>query len=278
MKLLIAILIAISLVSSGFFLLDYAVAAPNQNASDTAKQNAQVKIPSHAVQIAPGIYHIGTAVHDGMLVEGIMAFHHKEGHDKGGTGNGGGPTPTTSTCYSLLAKDAKWKSKEPWILNPDNSEGLTGVFLLSNLSADIQKWEDESGSDIFGDGSLTGANLVADTVTPDGQNEIYFADIADPNAIAVTITWGIFSGKPSDRVLVEWDQVYDDFTFDWANDGDPTKMDFENIATHEVGHAMGLSHPDNSCIEETMYAFASDGETKKRTLEAGDITGINKLY
>ncbi len=72
--------------------------------------------------------------------------------------------------------------------------------------------------------------------------------------------------------------MYDDVDFDWSNTGDPTKMDFENIATHEIGHAMGLSHPSDTCLEETMYAFASEGETKKRTLEAGDIAGINKLY
>ena len=30
--------------------------------------------------------------------------------------------------------------------------------------------------------------------------------------------------------------------------------------------------------EETMYAYADFGETKKRTLEAGDITGVQKLY
>ena len=55
-------------------------------------------------------------------------------------------------------------------------------------------------------------------------------------------------------------------------------MDFENIATHELGHAMGMAHPADSCTEETMYRFASSGETKKRTLNAGDIAGIKGLY
>jgi hypothetical protein len=27
-----------------------------------------------------------------------------------------------------------------------------------------------------------------------------------------------------------------------------------------------------------MYGYATEGETKKRTLEIGDITGIKKLY
>ena len=55
-------------------------------------------------------------------------------------------------------------------------------------------------------------------------------------------------------------------------------MDYQNIATHEFGHALGLGHPESTCTEETMYAFASFGETKKSTLEAGDIAGVNKLY
>jgi hypothetical protein len=55
-------------------------------------------------------------------------------------------------------------------------------------------------------------------------------------------------------------------------------MDYQNIATHEFGHAAGMGHPAGSCTEETMYGFAQSGETKKRTLAAGDIAGIQKQY
>ena len=40
-----------------------------------------------------------------------------------------------------------------------------------------------------------------------------------------------------------------------------------------VGH-----HPDNTCTDKTMYVFASIDETQKRSLNAGDIAGINDLY
>lgn len=90
--------------------------------------------------------------------------------------------------------------------------------------------------------------------------------------------WGIFSGPPFARELVEWDQVYDDVDFAWSSTGASGAMDFENIATHEFGHALGLGHPDNACTEETMYAYADYGETKKRDLNAGDIAGVAKLY
>ena len=58
--------------------------------------------------------------------------------------------------------------------------------------------------------------------------------------------------------------------------GLPNAMDFLNIATHEIGHAVAMDHPSDLCTEETMYAYADYGETKKRTLNAGDITGIGK--
>lgn len=77
---------------------------------------------------------------------------------------------------------------------------------------------------------------------------------------------------------MEWDQVYDDVDFDWSDNGEAGKMDFEEIATHELGHAVGLGHPEDSCTEETMYRYASLGETKKRDLNTGDIAGIATLY
>lgn len=56
-------------------------------------------------------------------------------------------------------------------------------------------------------------------------------------------------------------------------------MDLQNIATHEMGHAIGLADIYTSeCSEVTMYGSSSMGETKKRTLAAADISGIRALY
>jgi len=93
----------------------------------------------------------------------------------------------------------------------------------------------------------------------------------------------VFRGRPSDRKLVEWDQIYDQVDFDWSLDCDAedcsNKMDFDNIATHEDGHSAGMGDLyEDQCSEQTMYGYASYGEVKKRTLELGDITGISDLY
>lgn len=56
-------------------------------------------------------------------------------------------------------------------------------------------------------------------------------------------------------------------------------MDVENIVTHEMGHSFGMGDLyTTACAQETMYGYASEGQTNARTLEAGDIAGISKLY
>ena len=228
---------------------------------------------------------LGSAVdpQTGKMVEGYAIIHykrnftHKPNHNPGGS--------TTSSCYTYISSGAKWKSVEPWIVNPANTRGLSSGFVFANIGADIAKWEDAtdgvingSGVDVLGSGATTSATLVADTASPDNQNEAYFADVSSPGAIAVTIVWGIFNGPPFARELVEWDQVYDDADFDWSSNGEAGKMDFENIATHELGHSFGMGDLYNTCVDETMYGYSTEGETKKRDLNSGDITGINKLY
>jgi predicted Zn-dependent protease len=67
--------------------------------------------------------------------------------------------------------------------------------------------------------------------------------------------------------------------FAWGTDGTLSVMDLQNIATHELGHGFGLADLyEDQWSEQTMYGYGSYGEIKKRTLESGDIAGIQKLY
>ena len=257
-----------------------------------------VVIPQTAIEITPSIFYLGTAIENGKVVEGYAFIDYKKGFGKPGSecGNGicepgenpkkcpedcegGGNGENGSKCYGFLAKEAKWKTPESYIVNPSNTRGLDEIFIVSNLAADIDKWETAAEANIIGWGSSTNEILEADLENPDGLNEVYFGDINQPGAIGVTIIWGVFYGPPSQRELVEWDQIYDQVDFDWSNSGEAGKMDFENIATHELGHSVGLDDLyESKCSEQTMYGYAGYGETKKRTLGTGDITGIQKLY
>jgi len=234
----------------------------------------------------PNVEYLGTAIdpQTGLTVEGYM-FTHPAGPEWDYSTSARMAEADTS-CYGFLADGAYWKNVEDWVFNPINSDGLTDSFLLANESADIAKWEDAADGvvgdglfvNILGNGLLTNAKVSLSQRKPDGQNAVLFGKLSK-NTIAVTVIWGVFSGPISNRVLTEWDQEFNDFFYTWSMSGETGKMDFENIATHELGHAVGLDDQySTSCSEVTMYGYGSNGETKKRTLEAPDITGISTLY
>lgn len=67
--------------------------------------------------------------------------------------------------------------------------------------------------------------------------------------------------------------------YSWSTSGDGCCYDVQNVATHELGHWLMLNDLyGGGDTEKTMYYSASVGETKKRTLDADDINGINYIY
>jgi hypothetical protein len=225
-------------------------------------------VPPGAVKVAKDVYYLGKRNVGGREVEGLAFVHRARSGGNGRKPGGSG------SCFSYLSSGAKWKTAEPWLVD-DSDAPISGMASL--MAGDVATWEGAAGADVLGNASVD-TSYDAVTSGVDGRNGAEFGAIADAGVIAVTYTWGILGGSPTNRELVEWDMIFDSDSFAWATDGSPTAMDFRNIDTHELGHAMGLGHPAGTCTEETMYAYASVGETKKRDLNAGDVAGINGLY
>ena len=107
----------------------------------------------------------------------------------------------------------------------------------------------------------------------DGHNVLRWGSTGGSIATNYVWYWG------SD--LLESDVVFED-NYLWSADPagpPPNRMDVQNIATHELGHALVLVDLYQSCNSQlTMYGYASYGETKKRSLEPGDEDGIRYIY
>lgn len=230
----------------------------------TGKGVASIVVPAEAIEHSKAIIPLGNAFDNGQEVEGFAFIHYKKQLAK--------KPPQGNICYAYLANGAKWKVTESYVVASDVEANL--------VAQDLEAWDSQVAFEIFGNQDTGSVVDGPDTQSPDGKNEIMFGEISEPGVIAVTIVWGVFSGPPSGRKLVEYDVVFDNIDYVWGDAiQDPSLMDFENIATHEFGHAAGMADLYTSaCSEQTMYGYADIGEIKKRILESGDIVGIKGLY
>lgn len=196
---------------------------------------------------------------------------------------GGGEGKPTTTCYAFMGKYGKrllkWGNLPvDYVINPSE---LSESFVTSAISAGAEKWDECTGPELFNDTYVINYSVAYGDL--DGNNAISFGNYyLDPDIIAACTAWY----NPATKQIVEFDIVFEtDYTWGDAGPtnetepGDPNIMDLQNIATHELGHAVGLADVyEDTCSEVTMYGYSIEGETKKRTLEEPDVIGILELY
>lgn len=150
-----------------------------------------------------------------------------------------------------------------------NSNGASNAF-----DSAVGAWESAASKDLI---KTIKQDNNAHYGSLDGKNSVEFGRYAGSNGvIAVTAYWV----DRSTRTIVEFDMQYNTY-YNWgdASTGGSGVMDIQNIATHEFGHAFGLSDIYSGAYSKvTMYGYSNYGETEKRTLEAQDIAGIRKIY
>lgn len=230
----------------------------------TAVASMIIPINDHAAQ-APAPEK-SPAIGDGWQLERVDFIHYAKPPGAGKPPTGGG------SCYSLLGY--KWKSLPvSYIINPANPQGLSESYVTSSIMTAAETWDSATFSELFNN-SYT-VDSAAKYAVQDYRNSIVFGDYPDNNVIAVTSMWYI----PRSRQMVEFDMEFNT-RFTWGDASiDASAMDLENIATHELGHSVGLSDIySTSCSAVTMYGYSSNGELSKRTLELPDINGLMAMY
>ena len=167
------------------------------------------------------------------------------------------------------------ETAEYWI-NP-NVSLVTGGDPVEAVNNAAEIWDAVTGDELFSYGGTTTKSWYE----KDSQNTISWVKFTPRNYIAVAVMWY----DPEIMIIWEFDMVFNTF-HKWGidpvkEDKDTIKraFDIQNIATHEFGHPVGLDDLyDKIYSEFTMYGYSSKGETKKCSLEEGDIAGAQSLY
>ena len=144
---------------------------------------------------------------------------------------------------------------------------------VAALQAAMSTWNTASGADL--DLSVTAIAIDRET-GGDGRNVITFEDTPSNRSVvgsAIAITTYYFI--PSRGVITDSDIVFSpDITF--ATTPTLGAYDLQSIATHELGHAIGVGHtPLRSAV---MFPYSLPEDTSARTLSQDEIAFVRDVH
>ncbi len=193
-------------------------------------------------------------------------------------------TSSTGTAQTPL----KWnQSRVRWFATDRAGNGVTASQFQTAVAAGFATWEAVPTASItFQFVGFTSAAPFDD----DGISTFGFDAEPDLDRVlgATSFVVDTLTGE-----IVESDVFFNSiFTWSTAAAGDASRFDLQSVATHEIGHFLGLGH---SAIGETeirpdggrrvlasgavMFPISlGRGITSDRTLQPDDIAGVSDLY
>jgi hypothetical protein len=193
-------------------------------------------------------------------------------------------TSSTGTTQAPL----KWnQTRVRWFATDRSVNGVTASQFQAAVAAGFSAWEAVPTASIaFQFVGFTSAVPFDD----DGISTFGFDAAPDLDRVlgATSFVVDTLTGE-----IVESDVFFNSiFTWSTAAAGDPSRFDLQSVATHEIGHFLGLGH---SAIGETeirpdggrrvlasgavMFPISlGRGITADRTLQPDDIAGVSDLY
>lgn len=170
-----------------------------------------------------------------------------------------------STASGSLLADYSVLAMQEWACHSGLGESITVTWVSTAASADITiAW-----------GDLGTSGVLGQAATSYFRKEIFSSAITmNSNQAAFSWTAGPAPSVDGAGCAVE------------VGNGSTSSSNYDllSVLTHEIGHALGVSHPNNKCqssdpcYPETMYSCTDAEEFMRRALDAGDRGAIASNY
>jgi hypothetical protein len=167
---------------------------------------------------------------------------------------------------------AHWASSTAtFYVNPVNMD-VPQADAITAIQTGMDAWNTQAGISF----RLQYGGTVNDTATAfDNRNVVMFRNATNGSAIATTYSWWNSNNELLDSDVVFWDAGFAFYT--GTTCGPLANAAYiEDIAAHELGHAIGMSH--STVTDATMYPSYSYCSDSNRTLSSDDIAGVRTLY
>ncbi len=181
---------------------------------------------------------------------------------------------SSSIAFAYVLSGYRWpKASTTFVYELINTRGETaspsGIPWNRAFEAGMRRWNERTAFTFYGQ-----AGILADPCRDDGLNSVAFRRDDCGFAFGATtlaITYSLFF---NDGTLQETDIVFNDNEA-WDIYEGPWRskvFDFTRVATHELGHALGLGHEDR--VPSIMSSLVGDLTLPQKD----DIEGVAALY
>lgn len=172
--------------------------------------------------------------------------------------------------YTQYGRLVRFDRSHVRVVVDPSMESSRRTMVMQALAPSLGEWN-ESG-EIFLDLDADGEVVEGETIEitwpmdqwPYGQDELAITQLEIESKEGRILTATIRINNNYSFSTLEGERAED-----WAHD-------LQGTLTHELGHAIGLSHSEDS--DATMYPGAAPRETRKRTLDDDDSAGLTALY
>lgn len=159
-----------------------------------------------------------------------------------------------------------------WWQQAAGSADVSPEAISEALAAGYATWEEVQGLPLrFQGRGITCFDEVGVASWPGEQNITMWREDEWPYASRVvgltSVTFDSHKG-----VIVDADTEFNGVVYRFATDGSPGAYDVQQIATHEIGHLLGLGHSEDPGA--VMFARSGAAALDKRVLAPDDVAGV----